>query len=259
MKIARTGAEKIPSKNEDPFHAEQGDAAVDADPVPPPPTPAGPPDRKTPSFRARNLTTIPPKGNAANLTLGGIDLSSSGSVVVKADKKIITVLFQDGQDGRNLTLKAETLEDLYEWKTAFENALSQAPSSAPVMEENGILRSDKADAVDGSKEPVNNEQLVRSTVIGKPILFALEDADGAPTFLEKALRYLEEHGVMVARDLRLRLSMTDDQLQVKGSVSNSSMNTGLLEDGIQTCCEKRTEEEKMVVILLCKPWNKQWQ
>ncbi|KAG8633449.1 hypothetical protein MANES_18G105750v8 [Manihot esculenta] len=32
-----------------------------------------------------------------------------------------------------LVLKAETLEDLYEWKTALENALAQAPNAALVM------------------------------------------------------------------------------------------------------------------------------
>ncbi|KAK9032807.1 hypothetical protein V6N11_017850 [Hibiscus sabdariffa] len=156
-------------------------------------------------------TTIPPKGNAANLTLGGIDLSNSGSHIT-------------GFEGRNeeqqalimcLSNTAETLEDLYEWKAAFENALSQAPSSAPVMEENGILRNDKADAVDGSKDSVNNEQPVRSTVIGKPILFALEDADGAPTFLEKALRYLEEHGTKAEGVLRLAADVEDVKRRIQ--------------------------------------------
>ena len=52
-----------------------------------------------------------------------------------------------------LVLQAETLEDLYEWKAALENALSRAPSSAHVMGQNGIFGNDKADAIDGSKEP----------------------------------------------------------------------------------------------------------
>ncbi|KAK8681699.1 hypothetical protein V6N13_054101 [Hibiscus sabdariffa] len=203
--------QRMDSKIKESSKGHQGDAAVDDDPVPPPPTPAGLPDRKTPSFRARNSTTIPPKGNAANLTLGGIDLSNSGSHIT-------------GFEGRNeeqqalimcLSNTAETLEDLYEWKAAFENALSQAPSSAPVMEENGILRNDKADAVDGSKDSVNNEQPVRSTVIGKPILFALEDADGAPTFLEKALRYLEEHGTKAEGVLRLAADVEDVKRRIQ--------------------------------------------
>ncbi|KAI9109524.1 hypothetical protein K1719_019578 [Acacia pycnantha] len=34
----------------------------------------------------------------------------------------------------------------------------------------------------------------KSTVVGRPILLALEDDDGAPSFLEKALRFVEDHG-----------------------------------------------------------------
>ena len=49
-------------------------------------------------------------------------------------------------------LQAETLEDLYEWKAALENALSQAPSAALVMGQNGVLKNDQAEAVDGSTE-----------------------------------------------------------------------------------------------------------
>ncbi|RVW65610.1 Rho GTPase-activating protein REN1 [Vitis vinifera] len=97
-------------------------------------------------------SAIPQKGSEVNLTLGGIDLNNSGSVDVKADKKLLTVLFPDGRDGRAFTLKAETLEDLYEWKAALENALSQAPSAALVMGQNGVLKNDQAEAVDGSTE-----------------------------------------------------------------------------------------------------------
>jgi len=31
-------------------------------------------------------------------------------------------------------------------------------------------------------------------VIGRPVLLALEEADGSPSFLEKALRFIEEYG-----------------------------------------------------------------
>lgn len=80
---------------------------------------------------------VPLKGNEVNLTLGGIDLNNSGrlacflptilhyyhsqnrevslslvtcvvefcSVIVKADKKLLTVQFPDGHDGRAFTLK----------------------------------------------------------------------------------------------------------------------------------------------------------
>ena len=46
-------------------------------------------------------------------------------------------------------LQAETLEDLYEWKAALENALAQAPSSANA---NGILKNDKMEPNNGSSE-----------------------------------------------------------------------------------------------------------
>jgi len=35
---------------------------------------------------------------------------------------------------------------------------------------------------------------IKSLVVGSPILLALEDIDGSPSFLEKALRFLEKHG-----------------------------------------------------------------
>ena len=41
---------------------------------------------------------------------------------------------------------------IYEWKAALENALSQAPSAALVMGQNGVLKNDQAEAVDGSTE-----------------------------------------------------------------------------------------------------------
>lgn len=34
-------------------------------------------------------------------------------------------------------------------------------------------------------------------VIGRPVLLALEDIDGTPSFLEKALRFVEEHGKLL--------------------------------------------------------------
>lgn len=35
---------------------------------------------------------------------------------------------------------------------------------------------------------------MKSLVVGRPILLALEDIDGGPSFLEKALQFLEKHG-----------------------------------------------------------------
>lgn len=36
---------------------------------------------------------------------------------------------------------------------------------------------------------------MKSVVVGRPILLALEDIDGSPTFLEKALCFLETYGM----------------------------------------------------------------
>ncbi|XP_039015567.1 rho GTPase-activating protein REN1-like [Hibiscus syriacus] len=166
-------------------------------------------------FFRSDPNSVSQKGNEVNLTLGGIDLNNSGSVVVKADKKLIIVQFNDGPDGRTFTLKAETMDDLYEWKAALENALSQAPSSANLTGQNGIFRNDQADVDDGSKEPVNDKQPAKSTVVGRPILLALEDVDGAPTFLEKALRYIEEHGVKVEGILRQAADVEDVERRIQ--------------------------------------------
>ncbi|KAJ6716292.1 RHO GTPASE-ACTIVATING PROTEIN 7-LIKE [Salix koriyanagi] len=153
-------------------------------------------------FFKNDPSALPQRGGEVNLTLGGIDLNNSGSVVVREDKKLLTVLFPDGRDGRAFTLKAETSEDLYEWKTALELALAQAPSPALVMGHNGIFRSDTNEAIEGSFHQWRDKRPVKSLVVGRPILLALEDIDGGPSFLEKALRFLEKFGTKVEGILR---------------------------------------------------------
>lgn len=153
-------------------------------------------------FFKSDPSALPQRGGEVNLTLGGIDLNNSGSVVVREDKKLLTVLFPDGRHGRAFTLKAETSEDLYEWKTALEHALAQAPSATLVMEHNGIFRSDATDTIDGSFHQWRDKRPVKSLVVGRPILLALEDIDGGPSFLEKALRFLEKFGTKVEGILR---------------------------------------------------------
>ncbi|KAL2471398.1 Rho GTPase activation protein (RhoGAP) with PH domain [Abeliophyllum distichum] len=166
-------------------------------------------------FFRSDPSAVPQKGSEVNLTLGGIDLNSSGSVVVKEDKKLLTVLFPDGRDGRAFTLKAETLEDLQEWKAALEEALSNAPSAALVMGQNGIFRNDQSNAADASSEQVKDRQPVKSLVIGRPILLALEDIDGTPSFLEKALRFVEAHGVKVEGILRQAADVDDVERRIR--------------------------------------------
>ncbi|XP_073225143.1 rho GTPase-activating protein REN1-like isoform X3 [Cicer arietinum] len=149
-------------------------------------------------FFRSDPNAVPLKGNEVNLTLGGIDLNNSGSVIVKADKKLLTVQFPDGHDGRAFTLKAETTDDLYEWKTALEKALAQAPTAANVTEQN-----------------VKDREPAKSTVIGRPILLALEDVDGTPSFLEKALTFMEEHGASVEGILRQAADVDDVERRVR--------------------------------------------
>ncbi|KAG5238550.1 pleckstrin domain-containing family protein [Salix suchowensis] len=137
-------------------------------------------------FFKNDPSALPQRGGEVNLTLG----------------KLLTVLFPDGRDGRAFTLKAETSEDLYEWKTALELALAQAPSPALVMGHNGIFRSDTNEAIEGSFHQWRDKRPVKSLVVGRPILLALEDIDGGPSFLEKALRFLEKFGTKVEGILR---------------------------------------------------------
>ncbi|KAE9606280.1 putative Rho GTPase activation protein [Lupinus albus] len=153
-------------------------------------------------FFKNDPSALPQRGGEVNLTLGGIDLNNSGSVVVREDKKLLTVLFPDGRDGRAFTLKAETSEDLFEWKTALEQALTQAPSAALVMGHNGIFRNETSDSIEGSFHQRRDKRPVKSLVVGRPILLALEDIDGGPSFLEKALRFLEKYGTKVEGILR---------------------------------------------------------
>lgn len=153
-------------------------------------------------FFKNDPNTLPQRGGEVNVTLGGIDLNNSGSVVVREDKKLLTVLFPDGRDGRAFTLKAETSEDLLEWKTALEEALAQAPNAALVIGHNGIFRNDTPDAYEGATPNWREKRPTKSLVVGRPILLALEDIDGSPSFLEKALCFLEKHGIKVEGILR---------------------------------------------------------
>ncbi|CAA6658391.1 unnamed protein product [Spirodela intermedia] len=155
------------------------------------------------------------KGGEVNLTLGGIDLNNSGSVVVRADKKLLTVLFPDGRDGRAFTLKAETLEDMNEWKTALENALAEAPSAALVMGQTGIFRNDAMESIETSFEQWRDKRSAKSMIVGRPILLALEDIDGSPSFLEKALRFIEQYGIKVEGILRQSADVEEVEYRVQ--------------------------------------------
>ncbi|XP_059278057.1 rho GTPase-activating protein 7-like isoform X2 [Lycium ferocissimum] len=166
-------------------------------------------------FFKNDPSTLPQRGGEVNLTLGGIDLNNSGSVVVREDKKLLTVLFPDGRDGRAFTLKAESSEDLHGWKTALEHALAQAPSAALVMGHDGIFRNDTSDSFEGSFHQWKDKRPVKSFVVGRPILLALEDIDGGPSFLEKALKFLEKYGSKVEGILRQSADVEEVEQRVK--------------------------------------------
>lgn len=155
------------------------------------------------------------RGSDSNLTLGGIDLNNSGSVVVKADRKLLTVLFPDGRDGRAFTLKAESSEDLHDWKAALENALAQAPSSSVIVGQNGVLKNDQTDITDTPVEHPKEKEPTKSLVLGRPVLLALEDVDGSPSFLEKALRFIEEYGIKVEGILRQAAAVDDVEHRIR--------------------------------------------
>ncbi|XP_047982795.1 rho GTPase-activating protein 7-like isoform X2 [Salvia hispanica] len=154
-------------------------------------------------FFRNDPSALPHCGGEANQIMGGIKLNNSGRVVVREYKKLLNVLFRDG---RSFTLKSETSEDLYEWKTALEHALAQAPNAALVMGQDGIFRSD----TNGK-----DNQPVKSLVVGRPILLALEDTDGGPSFLEKALRFLEKYGIKVEGILRQSASVAEVDQRVQ--------------------------------------------
>ncbi|KAL9250033.1 Rho GTPase-activating protein 7-like protein [Drosera capensis] len=171
-------------------------------------------------FFKNDPSSLSQRGGEVNITLGGIDLNNSGSVVIREDKKLLTVLFPDGRAGRAFTLKvllcqAETAEDLYEWKTALEQALAQAPSAALVMGHNGLFRNDTQDDIDGSFHQWRDKCPVKSLVVGRPILLALEDIDGGPSFLEKALRFLETSGTKVEGILRQSADVEEVERRVQ--------------------------------------------
>ncbi|ONM25813.1 Rho GTPase-activating protein 7 [Zea mays] len=101
-----------------------------------------------------------------------------------------------------LNIQAESSKDLFEWKTSLEEALAQAPNAALLMGHNGIFRNDTTDVYEEAIPNWREKRPTKSLVVGRPILLALEDIDGSPSFLEKALCFLEKHGIKVEGILR---------------------------------------------------------
>ncbi|KAH8975077.1 hypothetical protein BDL97_01G137200 [Sphagnum fallax] len=163
-------------------------------------------------FFKNDPNVVPQKGSDVNLTLGGIDLNNSGSVLVRAEKKLLTVLFPDG---RAFTLKAETVEDVDDWKEALERALEAAPNAGLVVDHDTAFRNEAHDAFEGLPQHGRDQRAVKSSVVGRPILLALEDIDGSPSFLEKALCFIEQYGVGVEGILRQSADVDDVDQRVK--------------------------------------------
>uniref|UniRef100_A0A7N0RIK1 Rho GTPase activating protein n=1 Tax=Kalanchoe fedtschenkoi TaxID=63787 RepID=A0A7N0RIK1_KALFE len=151
-------------------------------------------------------------GGEVNLTLGGIDLNNSGSVIVREDKRLLTILFPDGQDGRAFTLKTETSEDLHAWRTALEHAFTQAPCTDPTIMRAGTFIND---VFTGSFYNWKDKHIGKSRIVGNPISLALQEADGSPSLLEKALCFLEEFGAKVEGILRISADVEEVQQRIQ--------------------------------------------
>ncbi|PNY11719.1 rho GTPase-activating protein, partial [Trifolium pratense] len=121
---------------------------------------------------------------------------------------------------------AETTEDLYEWKTALENVMAHAPSATNVMGQSGIFRSDQADSL------VKDKETVKYAVLGRPILVALEEVDGTPSFLEKALRFSSSPVIDYHCDLAMEASYGDSTFLYWGGAGKKLVKTGAKVEGV---------------------------
>ncbi|KAH7445792.1 hypothetical protein KP509_01G024700 [Ceratopteris richardii] len=106
------------------------------------------------------------------------------------------------------------MEDLDEWKDSLEKALVAAPP-ALLVGEGAIFRHDSIDAGDEPLDQGRERRPVKSLVVGRPILLALEDIDGSPSFLEKALCFIEQYGVKVEGVLRQSADVDDVDQRIR--------------------------------------------
>ncbi|XP_049347998.1 rho GTPase-activating protein 7-like isoform X3 [Solanum verrucosum] len=83
------------------------------------------------------------------------------------------------------------------------------------MGQDGIFRNDASDSFEGSFHQWKDKHPVKSFVVGRPILLALEDIDGGPSFLEKALKFLEKYGTKVEGILRQSADVEEVERRVK--------------------------------------------
>lgn len=79
----------------------------------------------------------------------------------------------------------------------------------------GIFRSYQADSLDIYLDQLKDKETVNYVVLGRPILLALQEVNGTPSFLEKALRFIEEHGAKVEGILRQAADVEDVENRVR--------------------------------------------
>eukprot|EP00271_Cylindrocystis_brebissonii_P003839 TRINITY_DN15078_c0_g1_i2.p1 TRINITY_DN15078_c0_g1~~TRINITY_DN15078_c0_g1_i2.p1 ORF type:complete len:1013 (-),score=242.10 TRINITY_DN15078_c0_g1_i2:1357-4395(-) len=173
-------------------------------------------------------------GIDTSLAIGGIDLDNSGSVRVRPEKKSLTLLFPDG---RAFTLKAEDAEEVEEWREALEQAILAAPSGVSGGAGAAVGGFRLGDSFDGLGDmtlwgdgafPLGNRRQPKSLIVGRPILLALEDVDGSPSFLEKALRCLEKQGCTM--EGLFRVSANADEVEKRVADYENGTKTEFLED-----------------------------
>ncbi|GBG84655.1 hypothetical protein CBR_g39031 [Chara braunii] len=157
------------------------------------------------------------------MPLGGIYLNNSGSVHQKMEKKLLSVVFPDM---RMVTLKAESSEDLEEWRQSLEKALILAPEVSMVADSGGFIPTENIDGLEiGRDGDGKDKRPLKSMVVGRPVLLALEELDGTPSFLEKALCFVETHGLMVEGILRQSADVEDVERRVKEYEQGRNMFT----------------------------------
>ncbi|CAI5493319.1 unnamed protein product [Closterium sp. Naga37s-1] len=147
--------------------------------------------------------------------IGGIEFNNAGKVHIKPDKKQLSLTFPDGHA---FTFKTDTLEDLEEWRDALEDAISKAPPPSVMMglPRDTLFRGDGLDIGDNDGPPgPGKERRLRSMLLCRPFSLALEDVNGSPSFLEKALQFIEVHGVKLEGILRAAADVEQVERRLK--------------------------------------------
>ncbi|GJP29722.1 hypothetical protein CLOM_g19346 [Closterium sp. NIES-68] len=165
--------------------------------------------------------------------IGGIEFNNAGKVHIKPDKKQLSLTFPDGHA---FTFKTDTLEDLEEWRDALEDAISKAPPPSVMMglPRDTLFRGDGLDIGDNDGPPDQvglggwarhrrQRRASRTRQGAAPALHAavpplLPRPGGRQrlaSFLEKALRFIEIHGVKLEGILRAAADVEQVERRLK--------------------------------------------